>query len=257
MSGIGVTQGRVMRSEWIKLTTLRSTRLALIIAATLFVGIGLLLTWDTVGKFDAMSAARKAGVRVEGEVLRGRPLAELAVGVLGVIAVTGEYATGVIRATLAAVPRRLPVLWAKLSVLAGVTLVVMTAAAFASFFAGNALLSEHWDFSLSDPGVLRSVAGAGVALTFSCLLGALLGFILRNTAGAMATLFALLIIVPVIVDEISPQVAAHLPTGANTSLVTAKIEGVMVHPLTALGLLLGYLAVALVAAVWTLLRRDA
>lgn len=257
MSGAGVTQGRVLRSEWIKLSTLRSTRLALAGAAMLLVGIGLLMSWDTVGRFDAMSVAERARVRVEGEVLGGRLLAELAVGALGVIAVTGEYATGMIRATLAAVPRRVPVLWAKLWVLAGTTLLVMTAAALASFLAGNALLSEHWDFSLSDPGVLRSVLGAGAALTFTCMFGVVLGFIVRNTAGAMSALFALLIVVPVIVDEISPEVAAHLPAGAITSLVTARIEGPMVDPLPALGLLCGYVAIGLAAAAWTLVGRDA
>lgn len=257
MSGIGVTRGRVLRSEWIKLSTLRSTKLALATAALLLVGVGVLISWDTVGRFDTLSAAEKASVTVEAEVLGGRMLAELAVGVLGVMAVTGEYATGMIRATLAAVPRRLPVLWAKLWVLAGVTLIAMTAASFVAFFGGNAMLSEHWDFSLSDPGVLRSVLDAGVALTFTCMYGALLGFIFRNTAGAMATLVALLTVIWVIVDETSEQVAAHLPTGAMSSLVTARIEGVMLDPLPAFALLCGYLALGLAAAVWTLLRRDA
>jgi hypothetical protein len=254
---VNVTQLRVLHSEWIKLTTLRSSQIALASAALLLVGIGVLISWDTVGRFETMTAADRASVRVEGEVLGGRALAELAVGVLGAMAITGEYATGMIRATLTAVPRRVPVLWAKLLALAGVTLVVMTASSFASFFAGNAILAEHWDFSLSDPGALRSVFGAGVALTFTCVFGALLGFILRNTAAAISTLFAILIVIPVIVDEISAQTAAYLPTGAMFSLVTARIEGVMIDPLPALGLLCGYVTVAVAAAAWTLLRRDA
>jgi ABC-2 type transport system permease protein len=254
---VGLTAGRVLRSEWIKLSTLRSTKIAFAAAALLYIGGAVVMSWDTVGKFGAMTAADRADVAVEGRVLVGRLLADLAVGVLGVMTIAGEYATGAIRASLAAVPRRLPVLWAKLGMLAGVTLVAMTAASFASFFAGNAILSEHWDFSLADPGVLRSVLGAATALTFVCMFGLLIGFIVRTVAGAISILFAILLVVPTIVDEISASLAAHLPTGAMSSLVTAKIEAPMIEPLPALALLAGYLALALAGAAWTLVRRDA
>jgi ABC-2 type transport system permease protein len=256
MSAAGVTPARVLRSEWIKLYTLRSTKITFAAAIAMMIGVGVLVSWDTAGRFGSMSAADRTGIEVEETTLVGRLVANLAIGVLGVMAVTGEYATGMIRATLAAVPRRLPVLWAKLGIFAGVTLVLMTATSFATFFAGNALLAAHWDFSLSDPGVLRSVFGAGVVLTFICMYGTLLGFIVRNTAGAISTLFAILLVLPA-VGQISPWLRTHLPTSAMSSLVTARIEGRMLDPLPAVALLWGYVALGLAGAIWTLKRRDA
>lgn len=257
MSALGVTSPRVLRSEWIRLSTLRSTKITFATAVAAMIGLAILMSWNVDKDFETMTAAARADVAVEEVVLLGRMLAELAVGVLGVMAITGEYATGMIRTTLAAVPRRLPVLWMKLGLLAGVTCLVMTAASFASFFAGNAILAAHWDFSLSDPGVLRSVLGAGVALTFVCALGVLLGFILRNTAGAISALFAILWIVPLFLPAVFPWIADYLPTGATGSLVTAKIEDGMLQPLPALGLLCGYITLAAAGAAWTLMRRDA
>jgi hypothetical protein len=257
MSALGVTPARVLRSEWIRLSTLRSTKITFAAAVALMIGVAVLMSWNVDKDFETMTAADRADLAVEEVVLIGRVLAELAVGVLGVMAITGEYATGMIRATLAAVPRRLPVLWTKLGLFAGVTLVVMTAASFASFFAGNAILAAHWDFSLSDSGVLRSVLGAGVALTFVCALGTLLGFIVRNTAGAISTLFAILLIAPQILPAVFPSLSEYLPTSATLSLVTAKIEDGMLQPLTAFGVLCGYLLLAAAGATWTLMRRDA
>ena len=127
------------------------------------VAFGVLVSWATVDNWATMAVERRAEVTVDEATLAGRHFAQLAIGVAGVIAISGEYATGMIRATLAAVPRRLPVLWAKLSVFATVTLVLMTLGAFAGFFAGNAILAQHWEFALSDPGVLRAVFGTAAA----------------------------------------------------------------------------------------------
>jgi ABC-2 type transport system permease protein len=245
-----------VRSEWIKLTTLRSTTIAFAAAVAAMIGFGALLSWDAVGQWADMSRAERRSVAVEELVLAGRFLAQLAIGVVAVMAITGEYATGMIRATLAAVPRRLPVLWAKLGLYAAVTLGLMLVASFASFFAGNALLAERWDFHLSDPGVLRSVFGAAISLTAVCLLGTALGFMLRNTAGAISTLFGILMVLP-IVGEFVPALARYLPTGAIDALLTARIEADMLRPLPAFLLLCAYVGVAIGGAVVVLLRRDA
>jgi ABC-2 type transport system permease protein len=256
MSTIAVTPGRVLRSEWIKLTTLRSTTITFAVAVGLLIGFAVLICWDTVSSFASDTAEQRANVAVEERTLGGRMIADLAIGVVSVMAITGEYATGMIRSTLAAVPRRLPVLWTKLGLFAGVTFVVMTIASFVSFFAGNAILAEHWDFSLSDPGVLRSVVGAGVVLTFVSLFGTSLGFIIRNTAGAISALFSVLLVFPTIA-QFSEFVQTHLPTGAMKSLVTARIEDGLLQPVPAFLLLCAYLAVALAGAIWTLKHRDA
>lgn len=256
MTAIGVAPRRVLRSEWIKLTTLRSTKITFAAAVAAMIGLGVLASWVAVHDWPMMNRAQRRSVAVEEVVLFGRLLAQLAIGVVAVMAITGEYATGMIRATLTAVPRRLPVLWAKLGVYAAVTLALMLVASFASFFAGNAVLAEHRDFGLSDPGVLRSVIGAAVSLTAVCLIGTALGFILRNTAGAISTLFGILMLLPV-VGEFLPSIARYLPTSAIDALVTARIEGDMLRPLPALLLLCAYVGAAIGGAVLVLLRRDA
>jgi ABC-2 type transport system permease protein len=256
MTAIAVTPRRVVRSEWIKLATLRSTTITFGVAVVAMIGISVLIAWATVGNWATMSPADRQSVAVEEVVLSGRFLAQLAIGVVGVMAITGEYATGMIRATLAAVPSRLPVLWAKLGIYAGVTFALMVVASFAAFFAGNAVLAEHWDFHLSDPGVLRCVFGAAISLTLICLLGTALGFIVRNTAGAISTLFAILMVLPIL-GEFRPGIDRYLPTSVIDSLLTARIEGDMLQPLPALLLLCAYVCAAAGGAVLTLLRRDA
>jgi ABC-2 type transport system permease protein len=256
MTAIGVTPRRVVRSEWIKLATLRSTTITFAVAVAAMIGLSLLIAWVTIDNWTSMSPAARRSVAVEEIVLSGRHLAQLAIGVVGVMAITGEYATGMIRATLAAVPERMPVLWAKLGMYAAVTLALMLAASFIGFFVGNAVLAEHWDFHLSDPGVLRSVFGAAISLTAVCLLGTALGFILRNTAGAISTLFGILMVLPLL-REFSPVIGRYLPTSAIDSLLTARIEGEMLRPLPAFLLLCAYVGAAIGGAAFMLLRKDA
>jgi ABC-2 type transport system permease protein len=256
VTAIGLTPLRVVRSEWIKLTTLRSTTIAFAVAVAAMIGLSVLFSWAAVDNWATMSRADRAAFRVEETVLSGHLLAQLAIGVVGVMAITGEYATGMIRATLATVPRRLPVLWAKLGVYSAATLALMLVASFGGFFAGNAVLAERWDFHLSDPGVLRSVFGAAISLTAVGLIGTALGFIVRNTAGAISTLFGILMVLP-IVGEFLPALNPYLPTSAVDALVTARIEGDMLRPLPAFLLLCAYVGIAIGGAALVLLRRDA
>jgi len=251
-----VTPSRVLRSEWVKLTTLRSMSFMLAAAVVAMVGLSVLVSLITVHDWATMSPADRATMQVSSRVLVGRLLAQLFVGVIGVTVISGEYTTGMIRATLAAVPRRPLVLAAKLLVPAAVVLVAMTIASFASFYAGNAILAEHWDFHLSDPGVLRAVIMNGVTLTAVCLLGTALGFILRHTAAAIATLFAVLMVLPILA-EFSPEVAQYLPTFTILSLVTPLTGSHMLTPLPAFLLLCAYVAAAVAGAAVTLNRKDA
>jgi ABC-2 type transport system permease protein len=250
-----VTPRRVLRAEWIKLATLRSTVIAFVVAFGGMIAIGALISWITVTDWASMTLAERDAIEVSPRVLPGRQFAQLAVGVLGVLAIGGEYATGMIRATFAAVPRRLPVLWAKLGVFSALTFVLMTVAAFASFYVGTAILSAHWGFGISEPGVLRAVLMVGVDLVAVCMLGIAFGFILRSTAGAIATLFGILMVLPII-GEFAPKVGEYLPTGAMSSLVTPTPQEYVLAPWPALGLLCAYVGLAIVAAGISLTRRD-
>ncbi|MBB4664705.1 ABC transporter permease [Conexibacter arvalis] len=257
MSAIAVTHARVARSEWIKLRTVRSTVLTYLFAIAALGGSGLLVAISALERWESMSPSERAGVRIHEYVLAGDDLAFLALGVVGVIAVTGEYTTGMVRATLAAVPARLPVLWAKLAVLCATTFALMLPTSLVTYLVGDAIMSQRWEERLTDPGVLRVVVGTAVVATLVCALGVVLGFLLRSTAGAIATLFAILIVLPMTLGQFVPEIAPYLPSSAMLSFITVSPEEDMLAAWPGLALFAGYVAVAIGGAAARLKRRDA
>jgi ABC-2 type transport system permease protein len=253
----GVTFTRVLRFEWIKFWSLRSSWITLALAVAVFIGTGLLAS--SLG-FDADSE-EVAVFDVIGISLAGSILAMLVVGALGVLVMTGEYGSGTIRSTLAAVPRRLPVLAAKVLVFGAVTYAVMFAAAVAAFLAGQAIIGSA-GASLADDGALRAIFGNAAYVTGAGLLGLLLGGVLRSTAGALSTYFGVMFLLTVVSQLILSQswrenVGKFLPSAAGEAM------GAVVQPADALtpgqGALVftGYLVLAGVLASWRLKRSDA
>jgi ABC-2 type transport system permease protein len=254
-AALRVTQARVINSEWIKLRSLRSTLIALAAGIVMIVGVGVLAgvlhsPSTPVGDATGMSLFGVFG-------------AQLAVGVLGVLLISGEYSTGMIRATMAAVPRRLPVLWAKIGVFALAALVTCTAAAFVAFLGTQAALSAHHltGASLSDPSALRAVFGAGLYLAVAGLFGMALGFIVRNTAGAVSVLFGLLIILPILAQALPaswfPHVYPYLPSVAGQAIMHVHASALSLAPWTGFGVFADYTAVLVALAAFLLRRRDA
>jgi ABC-type transport system involved in multi-copper enzyme maturation permease subunit len=189
-------------------------------------------------------------------------LAQLAIGVLGVLVISAEYTTGMIRTTLTAVPHRRMLLCAKAAVFTVVAFVVSTVAAFVAFFAGQSVLAgKNADVVLSDPGVLRAVLGAGVYLTLIGLLGLALATLLRRTAGAIATLFGLVLVLPALVDALpSPwntDVGKLLPINAGRAMFTVRPNPDLLSPGGGLVALLVTVAVVFVLALVAIERRDA
>jgi ABC-2 type transport system permease protein len=254
-----VTQSRVVRSEWTKLHSLRSSRISLLVAVGLVVGLGLLIPFVAVSNWKPGTPT--AGYNSVERSLGGIYLAQLAFGVLGVMLVTGEYSTGMVRATFAAVPRRLPVLWAKLGVFVAVTLALAVPACVIAFVAGQAIFAgKHVDASFGDPHVTRAVLGAGLFLTAIGALGVGLGALLRNTAAAIATLTGLLFVLPVIVSVLprdwSDAIGKYLPADAGTTIISVFPEEHRLAPWTGFGVLCAYAAVATALAAIMLVRRD-
>ena len=256
-----VTQIRVVRSEWTKLRSLRSTWWCALIAVVLIVGLGAAIG-GSGGPYQ-ISAANSAagGVTIS---LVGILFAQLILGVLGVLAFSGEYATGMIRATLAVVPSRLPVLWAKLIVLAGLMLPLSLLAAVAEFFTTTALESSRGGsaITLTDPGVLREVVGASLYLTVIVVIGLALGALLRRTAAGLAAFAAVFLVVPLVVAYLPASVkgfAPYLPSNAGGTIWGAGklFGGHQLSPWTGFAVLCGYAVVLTAAAAWRLRRRDA
>jgi ABC-type transport system involved in multi-copper enzyme maturation permease subunit len=257
----GATLPRVARSEWTKLRTLPSACWLLLSAAVLTVGFGILYAELTAARppHGRAAAARFDPVSVS---LSGVQLAVLAAGVLGVLAITGEFGTGQIRSTLTAVPRRLPVLWGKAAALAAACLAVCLPATLVAFLAGQAILTPHrLGVTLSHPGAARAVLGSALFLTAAALFGLGLGGLIRSTAGAVAvlagTLFGLQILVGLLPGSWPEEIGRYLPAAAATAVTEGSVRATgSLGPWAALGLFCGYAAAAVALAAWQMRRRD-
>ena len=254
-----VTLRRVIRSEWIKFWTLRSTWAVLSAAVVGMLVLALIVAYNT----RHLTSNLQANDIAPSSTLQGYYLAQLLIGALGVLFVSGEYGTGMIRSTLVAVPRRLPVLWAKLVVFVTVTATSMIIVSIVAFVCAQALLSHYrTGFSLSDPGVLRVVIGTGIYLTLVGMIGGALGWIGRSTPGALVAYFAVVLVLPVLFGEAlgnwGKQVAEFLPDQAGASFSTSIPESsYSLSPWVGLLVLVGWVAVALAIAAGVLRRRDA
>jgi ABC-2 type transport system permease protein len=257
----GVTPVRVIVSEWIKFRSLRSTWYSL--GAALVVAIGLGVLFAALRGHDIAS---HGGIGPDFDPvqlsLRGMFLAQLAVGVLGVLLITGEYSTGMIRASLSAVPRRVPVLAAKVIVFGSATFVVATAASLVAFLGGQAALDSYGlGVSLTSDGAARAVVGAGLYLVLVGLLGLGCGFALRNTGGAIATLFGLILVLPLLGQALpvswQNHVNRYLPLNAGTAVMATKQDPDSLTPWAGLGVFALYAVAALAVGLVVLRRRDA
>ena len=255
-----VTGARVLNSEWIKMRSLRSTAVTLATAVSLMVALGWIIGWATDANWSDSSPEERASFSPVDVTLAGYYLAQLAVGVLGVLMVTGEYATGMIRATFGAVPRRLSVLWAKSTLYAGVTFVLMLVAGFAAFVGGQQLLGTHGT-TLSATGAVRAIVGVAGYLALIGVFSVALGFIVRSTGGGVAILCGLLLVVPTLGlllpaswrDHLLP----YLPSNAGATMFSARTAADALSATTSLLVLLGWVVAALAGAALLLKRRDA
>jgi ABC-2 type transport system permease protein len=255
-----VTQVRVVRAEWTKLRALRSTWWCGLSAIVLIAGLGAAIAGS--GTAYHVTAGNTAAKGVSASLL-GLLFAQLVLGVIGVLAFSGEYGTGMIRATLAVVPARLPVLWAKVIVLVGLVLPVTMLCAFADFFAATALVSSRGGsvISLTDPGVLRTVAGSSLYLTVVVVIGLAMGALLRKTAAALSVFAAVFFVVPIVVGALPQRItgfAPYLPSNAGGALWGSPLgTASALSPWAGFACLCGYAAVLVALAAWQLRHRDA
>jgi ABC-2 type transport system permease protein len=258
-----VTQARVLRSEFTKFRTLRSTIWTLLVAVVLMIGISALFSAVTASQYHTFGPADRASFNPVSTSLGGMMFAVVAFGVLGVLVISGEYSTGMIRSSLTAVPRRLPVLWGKLAVFAGVIFSVSLVASFISFFLGQALLNSHQlGVSIAAPGALRSVIGAALYVTVAGMIGVALGALFRNTAAGIATFAGVFFVIPPLTQllpaSISDHLTQYLPSYAGEA-VWGGARGITdaLSPWTGFALLCGYAVVLIAAAAVRLRRVDA
>jgi ABC-2 type transport system permease protein len=255
-----VTLAHVLRSEWTKLRSVRSTRWSLLVAFTATIGIGAIAAAVITNHWPHMQPRDRADFHPLEANLAGVQLAQLAIGVLGVLAITAEYSTGMIRASMTAVPKRLPVLWAKAIVYGATTLALMVPAALIAFVVGEAIFAgRHIDIGFSQPGVARAVIGAGLYLTVVGLFGLGLGAIVRNTAGGIAAFAGIMFVLPPLMNVLPTSwnnaASPYLPLQAGQAILSIT-PGNHLAPWTGFGLLCLYAAAALAIAAVLLKRRD-
>ena len=263
----GVTARRVVAAEWVKFRSLRSTIWTLATTVVLWVGVSVLVAWGITSE---------GGMPGGGEVLpfvltAGYNIAWLPVAVLGVLTITGEYTTGMIRSTLAAVPRRLPALWAKAAVVAVVVAVVTVASVGLSWVA---TLPFHDELGPAldggDPSTLRLLLGAPLYTTTIALLALAIGAVIRHSAGAMATVFGLMLVVETVFALVPltffERVSPFLPSTAGSRLLLpdeafgmlqAPGGGVELGPWQGYAVLVAWVVVLMGIAAVLLRRRDA
>jgi ABC-type transport system involved in multi-copper enzyme maturation permease subunit len=256
-----VTQARVLLSEWTKFRSLRSTVWTLLIAAALMIGLGALFSAVTASQIAAGNVQEILTFNPITTSLNGTLIAQLAIGVLGVLVISGEYSTGMIRSSLTAVPKRLPMLWAKLAVFAGVTFAVTLIASVVSFLLGQALLGANLGVSLSAPTALRSVVGVALYVTVAGMIGVALGALFRNTGAAISTFVGVFFVLPLVSQLLPATWATHfvryLPSNAGGALYMPSDMTNALAPWVGFGVLSGYAAVLIGLAAWRLRRVDA
>jgi ABC-2 type transport system permease protein len=261
-----VTNLGVLRSEWTKFWSLRSSWITLVSSVAVLVAFGAIAAYtyspsgssmtgppgtDDGGSTDAISLA-----------MTGTTFAALIVGVLGVLMSAGEYGTGMVRSTFSAVPRRLPVLWSKSAVIGPLVLIVTTVGALAAFLLGiGGLDGERIALSLGDDGVLRSLAGAGVYLGLVAVFGVALGSLIRSTAGGIASLAGILLILPslasLLPDSLYDTISPYFPSNAGSAIYSLHESSSSLSPGAGLAVFAGWVTITLAAAAVRLRRTDA
>jgi ABC-2 type transport system permease protein len=250
------------RAEWTKMRSVRSTMWTLLVAIALAVGFGALVGVSQVNSWDTLDPAMRARFDPTSFSLSGLFLAQIAVGVLGVLLITSEYATGQIRATIAATPQRLTVLAAKATTFVAVVFAIGLVSSFSAFFVGQVIFSAKGvDASLSDPDVLRAVIGGALYLSAVGLLGLGLGTILRRTAGAVSALVGLLVIIPLVAGFFpaswNESVGRFFPARAGMAVFTVVPDPASLSPWVGFAVLVGYAALSLIVGGLLIARRDA
>ncbi|MET1071102.1 MAG: ABC transporter permease subunit [Umezawaea sp.] len=259
-SSYRLSSAGVLRSEWVKLRSVRSSGLTVLAAALMMLVTGLIFA-STVGSDSdgANGVTDPTGITLSGVVF-----AQLVIGVLGVLVVSGEYSTGMIRSTLTGVPSRLPVLAGKVAVVVGTVFPATLASAFAVFLGGQLIMGDAGlpTARLGDPGVLAALVGSAVTMTGVAVIGVALGTIVRNTAGAISTLVVLVFLAPGLGGLLLPSswrddALKYLPSRAAEAFTNVVPAPGLLTASAGAAVFAVWVVVPLVVAAVLLRRRDA
>jgi len=251
----------VTRSEWHKFRTVRSTYWSLLVAVTLGVGVSALISLAASTHYKDASPVDRLQWDPTAISTSGFGLAQLAIGVLGVLMITSEFSTGLIQATLAAVPRRHPVALAKALVFGLVALAVGEVVSFAAFFIGQAIIHANApSVGIGHRDVLRAVIGSGLYVAVLGLMALGLGIIVRSAAAGIAILVAFIYVLPgvalLLPSGLRHTVLKYWPTQAGQQVTLVYRDAHTLSPWAGLAWMAGFTAVVFAVGVVTLKTRD-
>ena len=255
----------ILRSEWVKLRSVRSTvwSYAIIVVVSFAIALLLAATIDYDGA--APPAEMQTSIVLQASTF-GIYFGQLIVGVLGVLTISGEYSTGMIRSTLTAVPKRLPALAAKALVLFVTTFVVGLISVFGSLLIASPLLAASGvEADYGDGALIGNLLLAALYLALVAVFALGLGTILRSSAGGIAASLGTILLLPTIVSLIAALTQAewandlmpYLFTNAGTGMYTPSLGGEGLGQGQNTLVVLAWVAVSLVGGALLLKRRDA
>jgi len=258
--------GHLLLAEWTKIRSVRSTTWTLILFVVITIGLTALFSWLSVTHWTGPRAPER-DARILADPVgfifgAGIGLGQLTICVLGVLLMTSEYSTGVIRASLLAVPKRFPMLAAKIVVFAVIMIVLAELVAFGSFFVGSSILHSRVVVNLSDPGVLRATFGTGLYLTVLGIFALAVGGLIRHTAGAVSTVIGVVLVLPILAGLLPSSWGAHinayLPEQAGSLISHAQQSSSdLLSPWQGFGVFCIWTVLLLAASAYLLDRRDA
>jgi hypothetical protein len=250
----------VLQSEWTKVKSVRSTVWTLVSALLVTVIVGGLICLLTNTQWKNMAEGDRAAFDPTSSSFSGLFLGQLALIVFGVLVVSSEYSTGMIRTSLAAVPQRGTFYASKIAVTGLLALIVGMTTAFLSFFIGQALLGDHHT-SISDHGVLRAVFGAGLYMTLTVLFSAGIAMMLRSPMLGLGILMPFFFLISPILAAVpgAKKVARYFPDRAGSKImqVVSINDDRPYGPWAGLGIMLLWVAAALIGGYVVLKKRDA
>ncbi|TDE25041.1 ABC transporter permease [Nonomuraea mesophila] len=256
----------VLASEWIKLRSVRSTYLILVLGISAVL-LGYALALMAAGMYDDASPPQRPSARIADleEVVVIVP--QLCMGILGTLAITSEYATGMIRTSLTIVPRRWPVLAAKSTVVGALGLIIGAAAVFGTYAVTRWVLGDRFSGAYADAFTdrLPLLIAITVSVPVFALLGLGLGALMRSSAGAIAIIAGLVYVIPMIIgnipepwsERLGSVMIGALPREITGDTITTSVYGSLLPPAVAAAVLVAYAALPLLAAAWLMRRRNA
>ena len=287
--GTGLTFRGVLRSEWIKFRSLRSTQLLLLFTFVAVVGVGTMAAWlrgtiiESIMKFgatgergpgapaghrltlnQAIDVANAQGINIYGIPIAGLQLGILVLGALAVLLIASEFGTGMIRSTLTAVPTRLPTFFAKAIVLVVVSYVLTLVAAFVTFLISIPIMHSYGiDMSLGRDGVLYSIFMGGVYVAGVVIVGLSLGTLIRSSAGGIIVLVALFFLLEIatsllglVPGDFWKYVGQYVPSVAGGRMLEIGDKAGFISPLSGGLIFLGWIVLVTVPAIVTFKTRD-